>query len=185
LSTQETRDRTASRASSARAGRAGSAAAPATLKAAGGFAALAGLVTLGSAVLALVNGKSMMHSLAVDAVNQATGGQVSASDFGSLLDDAVNQGYSTLQSRAYVGIVLALGYLAVFLPLTRGARKLRVVATLVAVAGVGMALIDAADQTPATLHAFDYAELVCAAVVVVAAWLPASNAFIKAGRARA
>lgn len=185
MSTQETRDRTAPRTSPARAGRAASAPTPTTLKAAGAFTALAGLVTLAGAVLTLVNGKSMLHSLAVDAVNQASGGQVSAADLGSLVDDAVNQGYSTLQSRAYVGIVLALGYLALFLPLSRGARKVRVAATLVAAVAVVMAVIDAGDTTPTVLHAFDFAELGCAAVLVVAAWLPASTAFVKAARARA
>jgi hypothetical protein len=184
VSTQDTRDRTASRASSARAGRAGSAAAPATLKAAAALALLAALATVANAVVALTDGKSLLHSMAADAVTQAAGGQTAGLDFGSLIDDAVNQEYGTLQARAYVGIVIALCYLALFLPVARGARKLRVVASLLAAPAVAMAVIDLRDQTPSTLHMFDIAEIVCAAAMVVAAWLPSSNAYVKARRSR-
>jgi hypothetical protein len=183
LSTQEdTRARRASRASAARAGNAAPATAPATVKAAAALAVLAALVTIGNAVTALTDGKSLLHSMATDAVNQLTGGQSAGLDLGSMVDDAVNTEYGTLQARAYVGFVLALGYLALFLPIARGARKLRVVATLVAAAAVIMALIDAKDQTPSLLHTFDIAEMVCAALLVVALWLPASNAYVKARR---
>lgn len=185
MSTQDTRDRTASRALTARAGRAGSDATPTTLKAAAAFAVLAALATLGNGVLALVHGKAMLHGMAADAVNQVTGGASAGLDLGSMIDDAVNQEYGTLQARAYVGIVLAVGYLLLFLPLARGARKLRVVATLLAAAAVVMALIDATDQTPGALHVLDVAEMVCAGLMAVAAWLPASNAYVKARRSRA
>lgn len=184
MSTQDTRDRTASYAPSARAGRDGSDAAPTTLKAAGAFGALAAAVTLGNAAVALFHGKALLHGMAVDAVNQVTGGQSAGIDLGSMIDDAVNQEYGTLQARAVVGIVLALGYLALFRPLSRGARKLRIVATVLAVVAVVMALVDATDQTPGLLHVCDVAEMVCAAVMVVAAWLPSSNAYVKARRSR-
>jgi hypothetical protein len=182
LSTQETRTRSASRASAARAGSAESAAAPTSTKAAAVLAVLAALVTLGNAVVALADGRSLLHGMAVDAVNQVTGGQSAGLDLGSLVDDAVNSEYGTLQARAYVGIVLALGYLALFLPIARGARKLRVVATLVAAVAVVMALIDASDQTPGLLHVFDVAAMVCGAAMAVALWLPASNAYVRARR---
>ena len=184
MSTQDIRDRTASRASSARAGRAGSAAAPAPLKAAAALAVLAALTTVANAVVALTDGKSLLHSMATDAVTQAAGGQTDGLDLSSLIDDAVNQAYSTVQARAYIGIVIAVCYLAVFLPVARGARKLRVVASLLAAAAVAMAVIDLSDQTPSTLHMFDIAEIGCAAAMLVAAWLPSSNAYVKARRSR-
>lgn len=184
MSTQDTRDRTASRASAARAGNAGSDTAPTTLKAAAALALLAALVTLGNAAVALFHGKSMLHGMATDAVNQVTGGQASGLDLGSMIDDAVNQEYGTLQVRAYFGIILALGYLALYLPIARGARKLRVVATLFAALAVLMALVDATDETPGLLHVLDVAEMVCAGLMVVAAWLPASNAYVKARKLR-
>ena len=184
MSTQETRDRTASRASSARAGRAGSAAAPTTIKAAAALALLAALATIANAVIALTDGKSLLHTMAADAVNQVTGGDSSGLDLGSLVDDAVNQEYGTLQARAYIGIVLAIGYLALFRPISRGARKLRVVATLLAVVALAMAVIDARDQTPGLLHVFDVAEMAFAALMVVALWLPASSAYGKERRRR-
>lgn len=185
MSYQDTRDRTASRASAARAGRADSAGAPTTLKAAAALAVLAALTTIGNAVVALTHGKSMLHGIAVDAVNQVTGGQSDGLDLGGLIDDAVNNEYGTLQARAYIGIALAVSYLALFLPIARGARKLRVVATLVAALAVVMAIIDVRDQTPTTLHIFDVAELALAVLLVVAAWLPASNAYVKERRSRA
>lgn len=184
MSTQDTRDRTASRASSARAGRAGSAA-PTTIKAAAALAVLAALATITNAVIALTDGKSLLHTMATDAVNQVTGGQSAGLDLGSMIDDAVNQEYGTLQARAYVGIVLAVGYLALFRPLSRGARKLRVVATLLAAVALVMAVIDVGDQTPGLLHVFDVAEMACAAVTAVALWLPASSAYVKERRLRA
>jgi hypothetical protein len=176
VSTQDTRDRTASRASAHAPIR------PATIKAAAALAVLAALATLANAVIALTDGKSLLHSMATDAVNQLTGGQSSGLDLGSMIDDAVTQEYGTLQARAYVGIVLAIGYLALVRPVSRGARKLRVVATLLAAVALVMAGIDAKDQTPGLLHGFDVAEMVCAALMVVALWLPASSAYIK-GRA--
>lgn len=173
MSTQDIRDRTAPRASADAPIR------PATIKAAAALALLAALATIANAVIALTDGKSLLHSMAADAVNQVTGGQSAGLDLGSMIDDAVNQEYGTLQARAYVGIVIAICYLALFRPVARGARKLRVVATLLAVVALVMALIDAKDQTPGLLHVFDVAELVCAALMVVALWLPASGAFVK------
>lgn len=189
MSTQETRGRTASRASTdpARAGRAGSAGAsglPATVKAAVALAVLAAAATLANAVVALTDGKSLLHSMATDAVNQVTGGQSAGLDLGSMVDDAVNQEYGTLQARAYIGIVLALACLALARPIARGARKLRIVATLVAVVVVIMAAIDAGDQTPGLLHGFDFAEMACAVLLAVALWLPGSNAYVKGRWAR-
>ena len=95
--------------------------------------------------------------------------------------------YGTLQARACIGIAIAVGYLALFRPVSRGAGKLRLVATLVAalaaLAAV-MAVVDVRDQTPGLLHVFDVAELVCAGLMVVALWLPASSAYAKARRSR-
>lgn len=184
MSTQDTRDRTASRASGARAGRAGSAGAPTTIKAAAALAALAALTTLANAIIALTDGKSLLHSMATDAVNQVTGGQSAGLDLGSMIDDAVNQEYGTLQARAYVGIVIAIGYLLLFRPVSRGARRLRIVATAVAAVGLVMAVVDVRDQTPGLLHVFDVAEMVCAALLAVALWLPASSAYVKARRSQ-
>lgn len=182
MSIQDTRDRTAKRST------AGAHTRPATIKAAAALAVLAAGTTVASAVVALTDGKSLLHGMATDAVNQVTGGQTAGLDFGSLVDDAVNQAYGTLQARAYIGIVLALGYLALFRPIARGARKLRIVATLLAAVAVVMAVIDARDQTPGLLHVFDVAEMACAVLMVVALWLPSSNAYgaeVRGRRSRA
>ena len=173
MSTQDTRTRTASRTSDYAPIR------PAAIKAAAALAVLAALATITNAVIALTDGKSLLHSMAADAVNQVTGGQSDGLDLGSMIDDAVNQEYGTLQARAYVGIVIAVGYLLLFRPVLRGARKLRIVATLVAALAAVMAVIDVRDQTPSLLHVFDVAALVCAGLFVVALWLPASSAYAK------
>ncbi|WP_194917031.1 hypothetical protein [Catenulispora rubra] len=178
MSIQDTRDRTTRRAYADAPTR------PATIKAAAALAVLAAVATLANAVVALTDGKSLLHGMATDAVNQVTGGQSAGLDLGSLIDDAVNQEYGTLQARAYVGIVLALGYLALFRPIARGARKLRIVATLLAAVAVVMAAIDVRDQTPGLLHVFDVAELACAVLMVVALWLPSSNAYVASDKGR-
>jgi hypothetical protein len=192
LSTQETSDRTASRAPEprTRARNAGSAAAadtatgaPTTIKAAVSLAALAALSTIGYAVLALANGKSMLrdmaNSLLADQLGQASAAGL---DLGPLIDDAVNTEYQVLQNRAYMGIVLALVYLALCTPILRGARKLRIVATVFLAVPIIMAFVDLGDDTPTALHALDAAELACAALLAVALWLPASNAYVRARR---
>lgn len=180
MSTQDTRDRMAWRGYADAPAGPSTLPKPATIKAAAVLVALAALATLANAVIALANGKSLLHSMAVDSVNQVTGGQSSGLDLGSLIDDAVNQEYQTLQARAYVGIAIAIGYLLLFRPVSRGARKLRVVATLLAAVAVVMAVIDVRDDTPALLHVFDVAELVVAVLTVVVLWLPASGAYARA-----
>jgi len=153
-----------------------------TLKAAATLAVLAALATVTNAVIALTDGKSLLHGMATDAVNQVTGGQSAGLDLGSMIDDAVNQEYGTLQVRAYLGIVLAIGYLLLVRPIMRGARRMRIVGTLVAALAVIMALVDATDQTPGLLHVFDVAAMAFGALMVVAVWLPSSNAAAKRGR---
>ncbi|GAA2004538.1 hypothetical protein [Catenulispora subtropica] len=183
MSTQETRDRMASRAPEARARTAGPAAAPLSVKAAATLAVLAAASTIAYAVLALANGRSMLRDMA----NSLLAGQLGDArsmglDLGPLIDDAVNSEYHVLQDRAYIGIVIALVYLALCTPIVRGARKLRIAGTVFLALPVIMAFADLGDDTPTVLHALDGVELACAVLTAVALWLPASNAYVRARR---
>lgn len=177
------RDRSVPRESPARARSAGSAPAPTSVKAAVGLAVLAALSTIGYAVVALADGRSMLRDMANSLLSDQLGtAQSSGLDLGPLIDDAVNAEYHVLQNRAYIGIVIALVCLALCTPIARGARKLRIVATVFAALPIIMAFVDLGDDTPTALHALDAVELASAALLVVALWLPASNAFVRARR---
>lgn len=155
-----------------------------TVKAATALAVLAALSTIGYAVLALANGRSMLRDMATSLLSSQLGDASTAGlDLGPLLDDAVNSEYHVLQNRAYIGIVLALVYLALARPIMRGARKLRIAATVFVALPVIMAFVDLGDDTPTVLHALDAAELGCAVLLAVALWLPATNAYVRARRA--
>lgn len=153
-----------------------------TVKAAVASAVLAALSTVVYAGVALANGRSMLHDMANSLISDQLGVSPTDADLGSLLDDAVNSEYHVLQNRAYIGIFIALVYLALAAPIARGARKLRIVATVFVAVPVIMAFVDLGDDTPTILHSADAAELVCAVLLVVTLWLPATNAYVRARR---
>ncbi|MFL6076924.1 MAG: hypothetical protein ACJ73S_26315 [Mycobacteriales bacterium] len=96
---------------------------------------------------------------------------------GALYDAIVDDAYSTLKSRAVIGLVLAV-LVALFTLLARKAALwARIVLTLVLLSYGGLAVREATDTCPGLAKGVDWLSVVVGLVAIVLLFLPANSRY--------
>jgi hypothetical protein len=147
---------------------------PTILTAGIGAAIGAALLTIVAQVLALAGGKDAL----ADAVAKELGISV---DPNGLLGPALDEAYSTIQTRAYAGIVVAV-VIAVLALLARNAGTgPRVAAAIMLAIGAILMIRSVTDAFPGGAKAVGTVSIILAPIAIVLLFLPAVNQY-KAAR---
>jgi hypothetical protein len=152
---------------------------PGTLFAAFVASELAAMLVIVSQVLSLAKGKDAIQDSLRDQLG-SNAASLANSLFAAELDDA----YSTLKSRAVVGIVLAVIVLACTLLVLRGGLGGRITVTVALLLMAGLEIISVGDVFPSAGKALGTVAIILAPVAIVLMFLPASNAFGRSRKSR-
>lgn len=140
----------------------------------GGLGALLGVVW---GILLLAGGSGLIRP-AIEAYAKQNAGDLVSS--GALsVDDLVNTGYESFQSRADIFLVLGVLGLIMAVLVARARGWARIVLCVLALALIALATIDLTDLSPGPLKALDAVLIICMLAAVVCQWLPGSNAAIR------
>lgn len=100
-------------------------------------------------------------------------------------DDVTALAVGSFTSRAAIWLVIGVVVLAAAAFVLAARNWARVVLTVFAVFGIGLALRDLIDLDPALLKAFDAVAVLCLLAALIAQWLPGANRAVKARKAAA
>jgi hypothetical protein len=147
-----------------------------TVLSAGIVAALgAALLTIVAQVLALSGGRDALAA----AVKKELGITI---DPGGLLGPALDEAYSTIQSRAYAGIVVAVIVAVLALVARNGSTGGRVALAILLAIGALLMIRSVTDAFPGGAKAIGTVAIILAPIAIVLVFLPAVNQY-KAARA--
>ncbi|MCG5216767.1 hypothetical protein [Streptosporangium sp. KLBMP 9127] len=155
---------------------------PGTLKSGVILIVVAALSGIGALVVILSGGKEMLRPVLDEILKRELAGTgVGAGDLGgALVEAALADAYGTLAARGYiftfVGVIFLL--LAAFI---WGRRNwARITFSIFSLIGLGLWLLDLADDGPGILKALDGVALVATLVAIVLIWLGPSNRAVRA-----
>jgi hypothetical protein len=148
---------------------------PATLTAAILAAAFSVIGGLAGAVITFADGKSMLlSSLGVSQPGSA----------GSLVSGAIDAAYQTLQSRAFMAIVMFAIVAGLAIGARGGRTGVRISLTVALFVAAAVCMLNISDSgTPGMIRGLDGISAVLAIITVVLTWLPPSQQFARQRRA--
>ena len=161
---------------------------PGTLVAAICVAVVSGLAAVVDGVMFLAGGRDLALELAAKAIASVTGSSSDSVklDGGVLLSASVDQVQRTVQARALVAIVFGVLLLVVGVLMLGGSVWSRLLVTLAALLNAGVAARIATDfaGSTAAIRGVGWLAAVTGLLVVVLAWLPATNRYAEARKGR-
>jgi hypothetical protein len=143
---------------------------PSTLTATVLISALGALCALMSAVITFADGRSLLSSeLGLGSANA-----------GSLVNSALDAAYSTLKSRAIIGLVTVVIIAALTIAARSGRTGVRVWLTIMLPVAAVTWVINVTDSgVPGLLRGLDGAAVLFALVALVFIWLPPNNRYAR------
>lgn len=147
---------------------------PGTLTATVLVSALGAFCALMSAVITFVDGRSLLSSeLGLGSANA-----------GSLVNSALDAAYSTLKSRAIIGLVTVVIIVALAIAARSGRTGVRVWLTIMLPVAAVTWIINVADSgVPGLLRGLDGAAVLFAVIALFFVWLPANNRYARERKA--
>lgn len=143
------------------------------------LSALCGIAYL---VVVLAKGKAMLNGILTDIVHKELG-DLGTGDNAGLVQQALNDAYHTLTTRAYV-ITFGVVFCLLFALLAWGGRNWTRIAMIpFMLIAVGMWLVDITDIGPMPLHVLDAAGVILGILGIVILLLPPSGRYGKARKA--
>ncbi|MFC8016192.1 hypothetical protein [Streptomyces cinereoruber] len=135
---------------------------------------VSGLAAIGLAINTLVNGKEWVRSVLIEEL-----GADSSLLGPEFMDAAVAEALATLESRAYVWMVLGILILLVFWFGRRGAMWATVIGNIVVLAILGMTALDLGDTVPTASYALAVIAALAGLVGAIASWAPSRRRYAK------
>ena len=148
---------------------------PAMLTAAVAVSTLTALLVIISQVLSLATGRDVLKNSLTDALGASTA-ELAGQLFKAELDDA----YSTLQTRAILGIIAAVLVLLFTFLARRGSVGPRITLALVLLLTAGLTLVSVRDVFPSAGKAMGGVAMLLAVVAIVLLFLPPVNQYAQA-----
>jgi hypothetical protein len=155
-----------------------SASRPGVLTSAVAASVLAALLVIVSQIMSIATGESLIQ----DALREQAG-SAAADLANSVFQAEIADAYSTLQSRAILGIVFASLVLLFAALALRGGLGARITLAVVLVLMAGVTIISVGDIFPAFGKAAGTVAILLAPVAIVLLFLPAANRYSRARKA--
>jgi hypothetical protein len=146
---------------------------PSTLTATVLVSALGAFCALMSALITFVDGRSLLSS------ELGLG-----SDAGNLANSVLDAAYSTLKSRAIIGLISVVIIVALTIAARGGRTGVRVCLTIMLPLAAVTWVINVADSgVPGLIRGLDGVAVVSAVIALFLTWLPANNRYARARKA--
>jgi hypothetical protein len=153
-----------------------------------GVAVVSALALIIDGIMFFAGGRDLALDAAAETIASITGASVESvkADGGALLGAALDEVQGTLQVRGGVAVFFGAVLLLWGLLALRGAVWVRVLLTLAALTGAGVAVRIATDieGSTAAIRGVAWFAVVTGLVVVVLSWMPAINRYAKARKGR-
>ena len=160
---------------------------PATLMAAIGAAAVAGLAAIVNGLLVIATGPDIVIDIAAKVagvsrseLESSLGGSVGVDAFKS----AAESDYDIIKNRAMAVLICGVLLLAAGLLMRKAALWARILVTLFGLATAGFSLLIASksDEGTTTMIVLGWLAMLVAVVAIIASWLPANARYAKSAR---